>query len=77
MDDDSDAPRWGIGVRLPPGDPMAMPHLLGDGWQSVRWYASAAERDAALAHMRDQPPWYRKGDAPTVVIERIDPPAAG
>lgn len=77
MDDESDAPRWGIGVRLPPGDPMAMPHLLGDGWQSVRWYDSAAERDAALAHMHDQPPWYRAGDVPSMLVEKIDPPGAG
>ena len=76
MNDDSGKPRWGIGVRLPPGDPLALPHLLGEGWQSVRWFESAAERDAALQHMRLQPQWYRLGDTPSVVLERIDPPAA-
>lgn len=76
MNDDSEAPRWGIGVRLPPGDPMAMPHLLGEGWQSIRWFTSAADRDAALENMRLQPVYYRQGDTPSMILERIDPPVA-
>ena len=75
MSDESDAPRWGIGVRLPAGDPLAMPHLLGDGWQSIRWFTSAAEREEALENMRLQPVYYRQGDTPSMVLERIDPPA--
>lgn len=64
---------WGIAVHMPLGDPMSAPHLLGDGWQSHRWYASEADRDTALADMQDQPPWYRRGDAPSVRLERINP----
>jgi len=52
---------------------MAAPHLLGDAWQGVRWYASEADRDAALRAMTAQPPWYRRGDAPSVRLEKIDP----
>ena len=79
MDDTSGSrtPMPQRGLRLPPGDPMALPHLLGEDWQSVRWFDSAAARDAALEHMRRQPAWYRKGDAPSVVLERIDPPTGG
>jgi len=69
------APRWGISVHLPKDDPMAAPHLLGDAWQGVRWYASEADRDAALRAMTAQPPWYRRGDAPSVRLEKIDPQA--
>lgn len=52
---------------------MSAPHLLGADWQSVRWYRSAAERDQAYAGMVRQPPWYRRGDTPSVRLEKIDP----
>jgi len=67
------APRWGIAVQMPKDDPMSAPHLLGDDWKGVRWYDSEADRDAAMARMADQPPWYRRGDTPSVRLEKIDP----
>lgn len=69
----TDTHRWGIAVHLPPGDPLSAPHLLGDDWQGVRWYASALDRDTAYAQMERHPPWYRRGDAPSVRLEKIDP----
>lgn len=69
----SEPRRWGIEVLLPAGDPMSAPHLLGEDWQSTRWYLTEMERDAALADMQDQPAWYRKGDVPSVRLSRIDP----
>ena len=69
----ADAPRWGISVHLPQDDPMSAPHLLGDDWQGIRWYASAADRDVAFLQMKKQPPWYRRGDSPSVRLEKIDP----
>ena len=69
--DDRDR-RYGIVVRLPPGDPMAAPHLLGEDWTSTRWYDSAAARDAALLEMRRQPEYYRAGDVPSVSLTPID-----
>ena len=64
---------FGIAVTLPEGDPMAQPHLLGDEWSGTRWFATAEERDAAVAGMQKQPAYYRKGDTPSVELEVIDP----
>lgn len=63
---------YGIKVCLPGGDTMAADHLLGDNWETFRWYATAAQRDEALAEMQQQPPYYRKGDSPTVVLEKVE-----
>lgn len=63
--------RFGIRVSMPADDPMALPHLLGDDWQGERWYASEEERDSALLKMQKQPPYYRKGDTPSVILEKI------
>ena len=64
---------YGIKVTMPQSDTMLADHLLGENWSSVRWYESAQKRDQALADMQRQPPWYRSGDAPTVVLEKVDP----
>lgn len=64
--------RFGIRVTLPPGDPMRAAHLLGEHWESFRWYETAAQRDAAFEDMRRQLPIYRKGDIVSQVLEKID-----
>lgn len=64
---------YGIEVRLPPGDPMAAPHLLGENWVTTRWYETAEARDRALAEMRRQPRYYRVGDTPSIELRAIDP----
>ena len=51
---------------------MSAPHLLGDDWETYRWFESAEKRDVAYAEMERQPPYYRKGDSPTVVLEKIE-----
>lgn len=51
---------------------MAAPHLLGEDWIGERWYSTAEERDRAFIMMQTQPPYYRQGDAPSVVLEKID-----
>jgi len=64
--------KFGIRVSMPSDDPMSAPHLLGDDWQGERWYDSAEARDKALAAMEKQPPYYRKGDSPSVILEKIE-----
>ena len=64
--------QFGIKVSLPHNDPMAAPHLLGEDWIGERWYSTAEERDRAFIMMQTQPPYYRQGDAPSVVLEKID-----
>ncbi len=64
---------YGISVKMPENDPMSAPHLLGDNWSGTRWYASAEERDAALVDMENHPRYYRRGDSPSICLEKIDP----
>ena len=62
---------FGIQVRLKPGDPFAK--LVGPDWRNAHWFASAAERDAVLADMQGQHPYSRRGDEPSIVLEKIEP----
>jgi len=64
--------RFGIRVTMPSDDTMSAPHLLGDNWSSVRWFDTEQTRDHALAEMQDQPPYYRRGDSPSVTLEKIE-----
>ena len=64
--------RFGIRCTLPPGDPMAAPHLLGPDWVAHYWYETAAERDAALADMAAEHRYSRRGDAPAVVYVPVE-----
>lgn len=61
---------YGIRVTLSRATPFR--HLLGEDWQRLHWYATAAERDAALADMASQPEVYRRSDRADVVFERIE-----
>ncbi len=51
-------------------DPLR--NLLGDGWQKEHWFATAAERDRALAEMSGRYVYFRPGDAPTMEYEKIE-----
>lgn len=61
---------YGIRVTLKGASPFR--NLLGNDWQKVHWYGSAAERDAALVDMVNQPGVYRIGDVADVVYEKIE-----
>lgn len=52
---------------------MSAPHLLGDDWTGTRWFSTAEERDAVLVSMQNHPRYYRRGDTPSIVLEKIDP----
>ena len=54
--------KYGISMTLPEGDPMRAAHLLGEDWESFRWYDSQQERDQALADLQSKHPYYRIGD---------------
>jgi hypothetical protein len=64
--------RFGIHITLPAGDPMRKSHLLGESWESFRWYDTEEQRDEALREMSDQHVHYRVGDAASVVLSRIE-----
>ncbi len=64
--------RYGIRAKMDPSDPMAAPHLLGPDFQVDRWYASREERDSALVELQSGRPYYRSGDAPSILYEPIE-----
>ncbi len=61
---------FGIRVTLPDGDTLR--NLLGDDWEKLHWYPSAAERDAAYEQMAIRHGYYRKSDNPTQILEKVD-----
>ncbi|RRQ21112.1 hypothetical protein [Thiohalobacter thiocyanaticus] len=64
--------KYGIRGRLPEGDPMALPHLLGEDWHWEHWYATKAERDAVFEEMQAHFDYYRSGDWPSQVLEKVE-----
>jgi len=62
---------FGLRVRARRNDPFR--HLVGDDWQKEHWFATRAERDAALAQMSGRYVYFRPGDAPTLDFEQVDP----
>jgi hypothetical protein len=61
--------RYGIRVRLPPGDTFKK--LLGDDWERLHWYATEEERDVAFKQMAIRHGFYRTTDTPTQLLEKI------
>jgi hypothetical protein len=64
--------KYGIRITLAEGNPMGLPHLLGDDWESVRWYETEAERERAMADLSRRLPNYRQGDEIAQVFTRIE-----
>jgi hypothetical protein len=62
---------YGIRVRLRADDTFR--NLLGDDWQKEHWFASRADRDAAFVQMSGRYVYFRPGDAPPMIFEKIDP----
>ena len=65
---------YGVRVSLRPGDPFRK--IMGAEWHRSHWYASAAERDAALAEMSRKHEYSRIGDKPALLFEKIENLAA-
>lgn len=61
---------YGVRVSLRSGDPFRK--LLGDEWSRTHWYASAAERDAALVEMSRRHEYSRASDAPALRYEKVE-----
>ena len=65
---------YGVRVSLRPGDPFRK--IMGAEWHRSHWYATAAERDAALAEMSRKHEYSRTGDRPALLFEKIEDLAA-
>ena len=61
--------KFGIRVSLPPGDTFS--RVLGEDWETLHWYRSESERDAAFEKMAVRHGYYRKTDSPTQVLEKL------
>ncbi len=67
----SHGPRpYGVRVSLRPDDPFRK--MMGAEWHREHWFASAAERDAALAEMRRKHEYSRIGDKPALVFQKVE-----
>jgi len=65
---------YGVRVSLPPGDPFRK--IMGAEWHRVHWFATVAERDAALTEMGRKHEYSRTGDKPALVFEKVENLAA-
>jgi hypothetical protein len=65
---------YGVRVSLRPGDPFR--NLMGGEWHHTHWFATSAERDAALAEMSRKHEYSRVGDKPALVWEKVENLAA-
>jgi hypothetical protein len=62
--------RYGVRVRLTAADPLQ--RLLGGEFERTHWFATAKQRDRALADMASEHLYSRRGDRPTLRFEPID-----
>jgi hypothetical protein len=65
---------YGVRVSLLPGDPFR--RMMGAEWHRVHWFATPAERDAALADMSRKHEYSRIGDKPALLFEKVENLAA-
>ena len=61
--------KYGVRVGLPAADPLR--DVLGANWHREHWFATVAERDAALREMARRHPFSRIGDTPSIRLEAI------
>jgi len=50
---------------------MRLSHLLGENWETIKWFDNEAERDRVFEEMRRRIPYYRRGDEPAQVLSKI------
>ncbi len=60
---------YGIRVTLQPGDSFLS--VIGSDWERLHWFATIDERDQALADMRTEHLYSRRGDQPTTAFQAI------
>ena len=63
--------KYGLRMTLPEGDPMRAAHLLGDNWQTTRWFETEEQRDQFADAMTGKFNYYRVGDKPSLEVESV------
>jgi len=61
---------YGVRASLRPGDPFSK--IMGADWSRIHWFATAAERDAALQEMSRRHEYSRIGDKPALQFEKVE-----
>ncbi len=61
---------FGVRVSLLSGDPFRK--LVGPDWSRTHWFATAKERDTAMAEMSRKHEYSRPGDRPALVFEKVE-----
>ncbi len=61
--------KFGIRVSLPPGDTFS--RIRGNDWDTLHWYRSEEERDAAFEEMAVRHGYCRETDSPSQVLEKL------
>jgi hypothetical protein len=61
---------FGLRVSVDASDPFS--NLVGEGWETFHWFATARERDAALNEMQSRHPYSRNTDAPRLIFQSIE-----
>ncbi|MBS0394651.1 MAG: hypothetical protein JSR54_08490 [Proteobacteria bacterium] len=61
---------FGIRITLRRGDPFRL--ILGNDWQKLHWFATAQDRDEALADMSRRHEYSRVGDQPALSFEKVE-----
>jgi len=51
---------------------LSAAHLLGSDFEAFRWYETREARDDAFEAMQHSPGYYRRGDAPSQVLSKVD-----
>lgn len=51
---------------------MRAAHLLGENWESFRWFETQLARDNVFADMQSQLAYNRRGDTATQILEKLD-----
>ncbi len=64
--------RFGIRVSIDGDSTWRAPHLLGESWESFRWFDTRSERDRVFEDMSSPLENYRRGDIPRQVLERVE-----
>ncbi|HTE40322.1 MAG TPA: hypothetical protein VK629_05815 [Steroidobacteraceae bacterium] len=60
---------FGIRVRLRNTDPFR--NLVGGDWNKEHWFMTASDRDTAFVEMSGRYTYFRPGDQPALVFDKI------
>ena len=63
---------YGIKITLPTDSTLNKSHLLGENWESYRWFSTIEHRDKIYREMQRQPENYRIGDQIKHILEKVE-----